>query len=189
MEDLIAHWKNEEKTAHIHGWDFSHIEGKYEEITDFSYSAEENELLEGIRSKISKVALLEELPFSVQHGDISKENLLYGEADGKTDFWWIDWEHARERVFFYDLFFYIVNSAFYYNTAAYDLYMGGEADEMLKEFFNHFGVNFDPNKRKDYLLIYMIDFLKERVCAFSRVSALKEYCEFLEAHEFFGGVK
>ena len=30
-EDLIAAWKEEEKIAHIHGWDFSHIDGKYEE--------------------------------------------------------------------------------------------------------------------------------------------------------------
>lgn len=160
-----------------------------EEITDFSYSAEENELLEGIRSKISKDALLEELPFSVQHGDISKENLLYGEADGKTDFWWIDWEHARERVFFYDLFFYMINSAYYYNDEALRLYLSGEMDEILKAFFNHFGVKFNSEKRKDYLLIYMMVFLKERVCAFGRVSALREYVEFLEKLWANGGVK
>ncbi len=153
-----------------------------ERLVDFSYNEEMNELLEKLRSKISKEVLDMEIPFCIQHGDISKENLLYGEADGKTDFWWIDWEHARERVFFYDLFFYIINSALYYDTAAYDLYMSGQADETLKAFFSHFGLSFDPEKRRDYLLIYMIDFLKERVCAFSRVSALRDYVEFIETH-------
>ena len=27
-------WKQEESIAHIHGWDFSHIEGKYMEEDD-----------------------------------------------------------------------------------------------------------------------------------------------------------
>lgn len=154
-----------------------------QELIGFYYEeAEINELLERLSSKINNDILTLELPCCVQHGDLSKENLLYGEADGKTDFWWIDWEHAKERVFFYDYFFYIINSARYYNTAAYDLYMSGGTDEMLKDFFHHFGVKFEPEKRNDYLLIFMIDFLKERVCNFGRVSDLREYCDFLETH-------
>ena len=38
LEHLIKYLKEEEKSAYIHGWDFSHIEGKYEEITDFSWN-------------------------------------------------------------------------------------------------------------------------------------------------------
>ena len=30
-EQLLNEWLEEEKAAHIHGWDFSHIHGKYEE--------------------------------------------------------------------------------------------------------------------------------------------------------------
>ena len=33
-EKLIAEWKREEDCAHIHGWDFSHIAGRYTEETD-----------------------------------------------------------------------------------------------------------------------------------------------------------
>ena len=29
--NLIESWKQEESIAHIHGWDFSHIEGRYTE--------------------------------------------------------------------------------------------------------------------------------------------------------------
>ena len=32
--ELIKRWKAEEEIAHIHGWDFSHIEGRYMEEGD-----------------------------------------------------------------------------------------------------------------------------------------------------------
>ena len=35
--ELREIWENEEKVAHMHGWDFSHIEGKYYEKTDFPW--------------------------------------------------------------------------------------------------------------------------------------------------------
>ena len=36
-KELLCAWKAEEKTAHIHGWDFSHIRGRHEEMTDFPW--------------------------------------------------------------------------------------------------------------------------------------------------------
>lgn len=41
-EELIKKWKAEEEIAHIHGWDFSHIEGRYmeEEALPWDYRAE-----------------------------------------------------------------------------------------------------------------------------------------------------
>lgn len=35
--ELIQAWKAEEEIAHIHGWDFSHIDGRYMEGTDFPW--------------------------------------------------------------------------------------------------------------------------------------------------------
>jgi SAM-dependent methyltransferase len=35
--ELIKRWKAEEEIAHIHGWDFSHIQGRHEEKTDFPW--------------------------------------------------------------------------------------------------------------------------------------------------------
>lgn len=35
--ELKEIWKSEEKTAHIHGWDFSHIHGRYEEEMDLPW--------------------------------------------------------------------------------------------------------------------------------------------------------
>lgn len=40
-EALLGHWLEEEKAAHVHGWDFSHIHGKYEEEHDLPWSYRE----------------------------------------------------------------------------------------------------------------------------------------------------
>lgn len=37
MKELIKLWKAEEEIAHIHGWDFSHIDGRYMEGTEFPW--------------------------------------------------------------------------------------------------------------------------------------------------------
>ena len=34
MKERINEWKTEECIAHIHGWDFSHIVGRYTEEDD-----------------------------------------------------------------------------------------------------------------------------------------------------------
>ena len=34
-------WEQEEKVAHIHGWDFAHIHGRYEEEQDLPWDYEE----------------------------------------------------------------------------------------------------------------------------------------------------
>lgn len=36
-EELRSIWKEEERVAHIHGWDFSHIRGHYEEEQDLPW--------------------------------------------------------------------------------------------------------------------------------------------------------
>ena len=39
--ELIKRWKAEEEIAHIHGWDFSHIEGRYMEEDDLPWDYRE----------------------------------------------------------------------------------------------------------------------------------------------------
>lgn len=39
-DDLKAIWKQEEKLAHIHGWDFSHIHGRYQAEADLPWDYE-----------------------------------------------------------------------------------------------------------------------------------------------------
>lgn len=40
VEELKEIWKKEEEMAHIHGWDFSHIHGRYEEENDLPWDYE-----------------------------------------------------------------------------------------------------------------------------------------------------
>ena len=40
IEKLREIWKKEENAAHIHGWDFSHIRGRYEEEQDLPWNYE-----------------------------------------------------------------------------------------------------------------------------------------------------
>lgn len=37
QNELINFWKSEENIAHIHGWDFSHLDGRYTEETDLPW--------------------------------------------------------------------------------------------------------------------------------------------------------
>ena len=39
--ELKLLWKNEEDAAHIHGWDFSHIEGRYDDESDLPWEYEQ----------------------------------------------------------------------------------------------------------------------------------------------------
>ena len=39
-KELIDIWKKEESVAHIHGCDFSHIEGRYTEETDLPWNCQ-----------------------------------------------------------------------------------------------------------------------------------------------------
>ena len=153
---------------------------RVEELLDFTYGdVGIQDSLKSISSKISGDFLKTEIPLCLQHGDLSKDNLIYGESDGKTSFWWIDWEHIENRPFFYDYFFYITNSAVYFDKKALCCYMSGDCDSMLVEFFSHFGLQYKKESKVDYLLVFFTVFLKERVCAFERKTALEMYCRFI----------
>ena len=41
IQEHIKHWKEEERIAHIQGWDFSHIAGRYTEQDDFPWNYRE----------------------------------------------------------------------------------------------------------------------------------------------------
>ena len=155
-----------------------------EKVMSLSYENEEvNVYMKKIADKISCVVSKMQVPHCMQHGDLSKNNLLYGECDGRIGFWWIDWEHAEERPFFYDCFFYIVHSAFYGNRDAFKCYIKGGADAIFEEFFEHFGLKYEKQYRFEYLMLYFMYFLNERVCFVSGLPTIKKYYELIESME------
>lgn len=154
---------------------------RVQDVIAFSFDEEMDSYMKKIADQIDPSIRDMQIPFCVQHGDLSKENLIYGECEGKTDFWWIDWEHMKERVFFYDYFFYILNSALYEDFGPFACYIHDDSNEMLASFFAHFGLAFDASKKLDYFLVYAIDFLKERVCLKSGLPMVERYYNLIEA--------
>ena len=155
-----------------------------EKVLDFLYENEEiNAYMKKITDRISPSVACMDIPYCMQHGDLSKENLLYGECEGKVDFWWIDWEHVADRPFFYDFFFYMVHSAFYGRREAYNCYISGRTDNILEELFSHFGLKYEKQHRFDYLMLYFAYFLNERVCFVSGLPTVIKYYELIETLE------
>lgn len=161
---------NYDKCDFIHGYDLINVTYEDNRI---------NDILQKIINKIDQNLLKLSIPVCIQHGDLSKDNLIYGNSEGKIQYWFIDWEHAEKRLFFYDYFFYIVNSAMYYNDDALQYYMNGYGDIVLKQFFECFGLSFHPEHRNDYFLLFMLSFLKERICDKGNIIALNKYYDFI----------
>lgn len=152
------------------------------EILNFDSESEEaREMLSELASKLTPDMLGAELPTCFQHGDLSRDNLIYGKCEDVTGFWWIDWEHARDRVFFYDYFFYVLNTAMYFSDkSALNSYLSGKYDDCLTNWFEQFGITYDASCRKEYFIVFAIDFLKQRVSALGNIKALKNYCDFIK---------
>lgn len=154
------------------------------DLCSYRYGAEMDDLLAPLAAVVrAAFAEATAFPLSLQHGDLSRDNLLYGEADGRTDFFWIDWEHLAQRLFFYDYFFYILHTAACGGDhAPLDAYLSGACDEHLSSLFSTFGLAYDGEKRRDYFLLFALAFLKERVCDLGSVDALRMYCDFIDKH-------
>ena len=145
------------------------------------HDKELNAPLAELLSWINPEILEAEITLCQQHGDLSSDNLIYGICEQKESYWWIDWEHLNERVFFYDFFFYILNTAMCdRNFAPFNSYISGECDNILEQYFSVFDMKYHSKNAKDYFLIFAIVFLKERVCQYNYKNALTDYFELLK---------
>ena len=68
---------------------------------------------------------------------------------------------------------------YYSDTTALDEYLSGKYDDSLKAFFACFGLEFDAQLRKDYFMVFALDFLRERVCDRGNSIALSMYRDFI----------
>ncbi|MDW7670544.1 MAG: phosphotransferase [Bacillota bacterium] len=103
-----------------------------------------------------------ELPFVKQHGDIWRNNVLLKDDDEKIFF--IDWEHAGEYVFLFDLFKWIdLEAVFNNNSLHLKEYLRGGYDKEFIELFSLFGLDFEKKYRTGYYCAYFIDHLYKRV--------------------------
>lgn len=188
MVDVLSHPSDDEAIKNIvdcmmkyHKQNDSNVIS-ISEILNFNDENEEaKKMLLEIASYLTPNILDKKIATCLQHGDLSRDNLIYGTCEESTGFWWIDWEHLRERIFFYDFFFYMLNTAIYFEDKnALNSYLSGKYDENMFDWFKQFGSEYDDNCRKDYFIVFAIDFLKQRVCPLNNIRILKSYCDFIK---------
>ena len=157
-------------------------------LGDMRMRAEYADVVRTIKEKLSFGILTVEFPLCMQHGDLSQDNLMYGTCAGEKGYWWIDWEHEGLRLFYYDFFFYILNSAYCtHDLAPLHTYLRGECDGILKKWFELAGIQYCEAKREEYLWVYFLSFLNERV---HTVDTAQNYLAFLEMElQAFGAKK
>lgn len=135
-------------------------------------------IVRAVAEKLSPSSVDTVFPFRIQHGDLSQDNLFYGSCKGEEGYWWIDWEHENLRLFFYDFYFYIVNSAYCtHDPEPLHVYLRGECDDMLTEWFALNSVQYCDNRRAEYLWVFFLSFLNERI---HTIDAAQKYFSFLE---------
>lgn len=151
---------------------------------DKPISSEASLMIETLRSRLSSQDICSTSYLTcLQHGDLSADNIIYGKADGHECCWWIDWEHLQERVFFYDVFFYILNTAVAdQNYVPTEEFLAGCYDEYLEQLFNAAGYVYEASKRRDYFTIFAIDFVQERLWQEGIQNAIKVYKEYFDKY-------
>ena len=159
----------------------ANLQKKINEVLTYKYEDNRFEtILDQISGQISPEVMNDNITLCMQHGDLSSENLIYGESNHRVGYWWIDWEHVKERVFYYDVFFYIQHSAFYCNNdIILEEFLSGNFDSILSDLFLHFGHTYIPERRKEYFCVFIIVFLMERICDKGYFEALKKYFNFM----------
>ena len=133
-----------------------------------------------LENVVERVRVLKdrEIAVCVQHGDLSSDNLIYGRVDENEGFYWIDWEHVGDRPFFYDYFFYILNSAIQNgNMQPYEAYLRDPTT--TARLFDAFGCAYDDALRKAWFLIFFLVFFLERLLPVGSVSAFGKYYHFI----------
>ncbi|HHT66592.1 MAG: hypothetical protein ACOX25_02675 [Caldicoprobacterales bacterium] len=119
-------------------------------------------IVEFLLSKLSSSTLELEFPFVKLHGDLWSSNILFGKCV-PHEIYYIDWEKSRSYVFFYDLYYLMLNECYIKSNYLYaEKYMDGEFDKLLEAVYQIFGMDFEPNRRIDYLYITLLNQYKER---------------------------
>ena len=133
-----------------------------------------------LETVVERVGVLKdcEIATCVQHGDLSSDNLIFGRVDKNEGFYWIDWEHVGERPFFYDYYFYILNSAIQHgNTQPYEAYLRDPS--MTAALFDSFECAYDDELQEAWFLLFFLVFFSERLLPVGSAAAFRKYYDFI----------
>ncbi|HHY82923.1 MAG TPA: phosphotransferase [Clostridiales bacterium] len=115
-----------------------------------------------ILGNISVTAITEKIPFVELHGDLWSSNILIDKS-GHEKIYYIDWEKTRPYMFYYDIFYLLLNECFIRQNYTYaEKYLSGELDEILSSIFQIFGFQYEPEHRFDYLYLALLNQYIER---------------------------
>lgn len=102
-----------------------------------------------------------EFPFIKLHGDLWTANiLLEKEKNEPSGLWYIDWDESGDYIFFYDFFRFMWNELDVNNRYEYyKCYLNGELDNHFKKAFDIFLLEFQPELKKDYFYMFILNLL------------------------------
>ncbi|XKE93913.1 aminoglycoside phosphotransferase family protein [Metaplanococcus flavidus] len=121
-----------------------------------------NQFLEDISNGISYELMKTPLITVNIHGDLWSSNILIDKEESNKVFF-IDWELAGELYIFYDFFGFMWNEAI--NNKRYSFirnYMGGDYDDYFSHAFELFGMEFEEEKKGEYLNVFFLNMYLRR---------------------------
>lgn len=123
---------------------------------------EQDSVLQYVKNNIQPELLKMKIPVLRMHGDLWTSNMLLGK-EPDSNVYYIDWEHSKELVFFYDFFFILWNDAFLRANHYYlEQFIRGEYDNHLEEIFSIFDLQYNGSLKVDYFSMFFLVKFKER---------------------------
>jgi hypothetical protein len=115
-----------------------------------------------IKNNIADELLETKIPFVKLHGDLWTSNILINNLNSKQ-IYYIDWEHSKNYVFFYDFFFLMWNEVIHNQDYSYiDDYFSGQYNAYFEKIFALFNMEFQDEYKLDYFNIFFLVQFKER---------------------------
>lgn len=128
----------------------------------------EDRMINFIKDNISIEIMNLSFPFMKLHGDMWTSNILINNKN--NEIYYIDFEHSKELVLFYDIVFIMWSEVIHNKNYIYiEEFISGVYDEYFKEIFKLFDMNFEEKYKLDYLNIFFLVQFKERWIHLSEV--------------------
>lgn len=149
-------------------------------------SLSKNNEIQFLMDKINPAFFKINIPYRKLHGDLWTSNILFAKGE-KNPIKFIDWEHSKEFMFFYDIFNFMWLEYYVHNNLIYlDKYFSGEYDDPFERIFSLFKLPFAETCRMDYLNIFLLNFFEKRLVYLDEIDRkgyINKYKRLLEEYE------
>lgn len=118
----------------------------------FNQTVNNKKIKTKLNNLINRQTYMEVFPVIQSHGDIHFKNILLS----NKEYYFIDWEHSKEIIFFYDLINILVVEAMANDYSYIKNFLNGKYDKLYFEFFKKMDTFFDINNKEQYIWLYFI---------------------------------